>query len=70
MADGVKITDPATLEACRFVNKYHEQMGRLAPKQFSAEEQHAITVLTAYIREQGSARLPSLGHSIRVRDPD
>lgn len=44
------ITDPATLAACDFVRRHYAELGIMAPKQFSVEEQHALTVLTAYIR--------------------
>lgn len=42
--------DEATKQACRFINEYNEEIGILAPKQFSREEQHAILVLASYIR--------------------
>ncbi len=48
----MKISDPAVLAACEFVSAYHAELGELAPKQFSREEQHAIQVLAAYIREK------------------
>lgn len=48
-----KITDPAVIAACDFVSNYHADLGCLAPQKFSREEQHAISVLAAYIREVG-----------------
>jgi hypothetical protein len=50
-AYGTPISDPATLEACRYVRSYHAELGPAAPKKFSPEEQHAITILAAYIRD-------------------
>jgi hypothetical protein len=50
--------DDAMKEACRFYNRHYEGMEGLAPAQFSAEEQHALTILAAYIREQGVADKP------------
>lgn len=46
-----KITDPAILAAVRFVKRYHDDLGPLAPDKGSREEQHAILVLSAFIRE-------------------
>ena len=56
MSEGVKITDPDELEACRFINEYYERLGSLAPDTFSRECQHAIIVLSAYLR---SKRVPN-----------
>lgn len=50
---GTPITDPAELEACRFLCGYYDKLGTLAPAQFSVEEQHALTVLAAYVRARG-----------------
>jgi hypothetical protein len=47
------ITDPAVLEACRFLRPYYEGLGALRPEPHSVEEQHAITVLAAYVRQRG-----------------
>lgn len=47
---GTPITDPDVIAACNFINGYHEKLGSLAPATHSPETQHAITVLTAFIR--------------------
>lgn len=51
--NGTPITDPAEIEACRFLRGYYDKIGALAPAQFSVEEQHALTVLAAYVRARG-----------------
>lgn len=45
--------DDATREACRFILAYYDNLGSVAPEKFSPEMQHAITMLSAYIREKG-----------------
>lgn len=44
---------PAQKEACAFIKEHYAELGDLAPAQFSREEQHAITVLAAYIQSKG-----------------
>lgn len=44
--------DDAMREACRFYARHYEGMETLAPAKFSPEEQHALTMLAAYIRDR------------------
>lgn len=45
---------PAQKQACAFIKEHYAELGDMAPAQFSREEQHAITVLSAYIESQGT----------------
>lgn len=62
------ITDPHVLAAFDFIDRFYAKLGHMAPKNGSVEEQHAIRVLAAYIKDTAE-RQPQIPGCNNDRQP-